>query len=145
MRSALLLVAAVGLCLCAAQAATPVPTWSVPGTSSATVKAVSSAGAAAQTTIPTVAGLPADTTSLASSKTAARTSPTVRTTTPRSQTTAPTTAAPTKAPTTITTSGSITAQTLTATVPTLWPNATAYSIYPPAESRTPDIDPGMTP
>lgn len=153
MRSALLLIAAVGLCLCAAQAATPAPMSGVPDTSSANIKAVSSTGAAVQTTIPKVAGLPADTPSLTGSKSTA-TSPTGRSTTPRPPTTPPTSAAPTtkataggptKAPTTFDTLGSISTPNLTTTVSTPWPNVTVFDTYSPTESRTPDIDPGMTP
>ena len=55
MKSVLLLFAIVGLCLCAAQAATPAPTWGAAETSSAPIVKASSAPAAQ--TPPTVAGI----------------------------------------------------------------------------------------
>lgn len=91
-KSVLLLFAVVGLCLCAVQAATPAPT----GGASPAVKA----STPAQTTLPTIPGLSADSSlSTVVAKTAtqapqATTSPVVRTTTSRPSTPAPTTVAP---------------------------------------------------
>lgn len=162
MKTVLLLLAVIGLCLCAAQAATPSPTA---GTSQI-VKPASS-WAVAQTTLPTVAGLSTGSSSLTVPMTATQiTSPTVsptpRSVTPRSTVTTATpstkatTPRPSEMPTTAaiaTTEAPTAGQNLTvpvvtssiiATSPTVWLNVTIYD-YSPTESRTPDIDPGMTP
>lgn len=160
MKSVLLLFAILGLCLCTVQATTPAPTVGA----SQIVKAASSP-ASAQTTLPTVAGLSAETSSSAVPKAVAQISSptpslTVRATTPRpsATTAAPSTKATTPRPTAMPTTAAISTTgasgaavsspaaepNLTLTAPTPWPNATTYD-YSPTESRTPDIDPGMTP
>jgi hypothetical protein len=156
MKSILLLIAIAGLCLCAVQAAPPASTW---GAAAQTVKTPSSPSVS-QTTLPTVAGLSADTTSTIVSKaatsvrtptrtpTATATSPTVRTTAPRPATTAPTTAAPsaravtprptpkptTAAPADLNTTAPASTQTadlnLTAPWPVESPNATLPTPWP---------------
>ncbi len=130
MKSVFFLFAVVGLCLCAVQATTPAPTW---GASQA-VK-VSSMPATVQTTLPTVAGLPVDTTSSVVSKTAtpasqATTTPAFRETTPRPSATAPTSTAP---------STKATTPRSTAT-----PTIAAPTAEPTTEVLTPTVDPNLT-
>lgn len=129
-----LLFVVVGLCVCAVQAATPAPTWGA----SQIVKA-SSAPAVSQTTLPTVAGLSADTTSTVVSKAAtqaprATTPPAVRQTTAQASSTTPSTTAPsTKATTPRPTSTTAAPTSPTATMP-----------EPTTEVPTPTADPNLT-
>lgn len=149
MRSVLLFLFIAGFCLCTVQAATPGPT----GIASLTVTDASQ-GAVGQATVPTVAGLTADTPAATVSRTSTQTpratpSPTVRTTTPQPPVTGTAGATATTRASASPPMTAVPDQTVdmnpTSSLPASLPNATVYGQVVPDGSRTPDIDPGMTP